>query len=918
MEKQLIIIKGDEYRAKIEREIKKGDFFAEVYAKANTAVKEIVQEMGDYCKQNQNGFRIKYQGMGNNMILFCAGRGQGKTSAMQSFAKVLRREVSSELFEVDEKYNFHVLDSIDPTALDGEESILRVLIARLFFEYEEMFDKREKLKDEREENRLKAALLDLFQQCFANVDYLKGKQKRDVGQDDLEYLAGMGNSATLKKNLYKLIKTLLKFMYPNNEENRNYLVIQIDDVDLSVVDIFSLCEDVRNYFSIPNVIVLMAADYEHLRDTVYKKYLEENRVFWKDMGDKDKMENCHRMAARYVEKVFPSGHRINLPLVDEALEMAEDVIHVSYREYLNGDKHEELLSEEAQNCKDVQEQLFWEIYQKTGIAFMKLTGGMHPFLPHTLRQMTHFLKLLSDMQPVDINLAYQAAVGAEKNEGGKEQEEVKKLESNINDLKSYFLDYWCPGRLKKGRVKFICELDKCNQRRNVRKLNIYLKKNTKDIFTEEDNNYQKVIYKMRRNDEEFDEDFREALEIYFTLYFNGWFTLALKDEKQYSYIKKYFGTSLALTRQKLNEVRYSENLPHVLFFDVDIKKLDNLLPGWREGQVSLWIRRFCIPLDENRNELDHVIVDNGKSGSGLNEELAFLRFDALRAVLTALDPVARKIEPAIDIKIDVPTEESVQDKLIIIDENEEEKAREEKTSRLIGVKNVLANMDVQRYVSRKMEDLFNNYPKSKKGNGIWFSWNEEGKNIYGLFNSWVEASGYLADKSEKLKSVINGDDIQYAADNNIWDALYVCSENRQFALKVYKQNTQGVLDNIKEGLKNAVNYLNSNDAKKMDGLKTSISTDSLDSELSEFKYKLAEFEDTRRALEALKKQYNALAEEVQKMENPEEKNELTKQISDCKTAVDKAESVVASIEDSDKQIGDVNGHKDHAAKKRES
>ena len=54
------------------------------------------------------------------------------------------------------------------------------------------------------------------------------------------------------------------------------------------------------------------------------------------------------------------------------------------------------------------------------------------------------------------------------------------------------------------------------------------------------------------------------------------------------------------------------------------------------------------------------------------------------------------------------------------------------------------------------------------------------------------------------------------------------------------------------------------------------------------------------------------------MENPEEKNELTKQISDCKTAVDKAESVVASIEDSDKQIGDVNGHKDHAAKKRES
>lgn len=37
-----------------------------------------------------------------------------------------------------EGYDFHVLESIDSTALDGKESILRVLIARLFSEYDKM------------------------------------------------------------------------------------------------------------------------------------------------------------------------------------------------------------------------------------------------------------------------------------------------------------------------------------------------------------------------------------------------------------------------------------------------------------------------------------------------------------------------------------------------------------------------------------------------------------------------------------------------------------------------------------------------------------------------------------------------------------------------------------------------------------
>ena len=91
MNKVIRIFKGDEYRPKIEKEFRKDDFFAEVYERAYSILKEIQEEM--HARRLENGeeqhFALEEGSVGNNIIAFCGRRGQGKSSAMQSFARTL-------------------------------------------------------------------------------------------------------------------------------------------------------------------------------------------------------------------------------------------------------------------------------------------------------------------------------------------------------------------------------------------------------------------------------------------------------------------------------------------------------------------------------------------------------------------------------------------------------------------------------------------------------------------------------------------------------------------------------------------------------------------------------------------------------------------------------------------------------------
>ena len=457
MDREIVIYKGDEHRAKMEKQFFRKDFFAGVYCRAYKLLTEIEREMEAYGREieKNNNRLIRYQGMGNNIIIFCGGRGQGKTSAMQSFAKCLdgtymdeRRDKDPERLEFVSEIDpgkYEVVDSIDPSAMESGESILGVLISRLFFRLEEHIKNDGHLsKDDRQFLQDKNEIVKLFETCYANIACIKSGKEANCAQDDLQKLSQMGSSAKLKENLHDLIKKYLAMEAGRRhcgDDSCRYLIIPIDDADLMTKKLFRLCEDIRNYLSIPNVIIFMAVDYEQLLHAIYQKYLKQYKVMREAEADKYFYEECHKMAAKYLEKIFPAMHRIDLPQLDDMLAERLDHIKFDYK-IQNGEKEygSAFADVDFGQCNDLQEQLLKILYSRTGMIFRGQDQSIHPFMPHTFRELTHWIKLLYNMHEIDCDRdVYRKFQKLEDLDDSL----VDKLRENIQAVKQYFVNYWC-------------------------------------------------------------------------------------------------------------------------------------------------------------------------------------------------------------------------------------------------------------------------------------------------------------------------------------------------------------------------------------------------------------------------------------------------------------------------------------------
>ena len=158
---RIIVYQGDENRAKIETEFSKDMFFADVYADAEDMVREIVCEVKRQEKKQDSieCSNNSFQRTPNNIIAFCAQRGQGKTTAMKSFARLLMEGQKNKEDAVFADDKFVALDSIDPAALDRGESIVRVVLSRLFYKLEKKYENDEEVQQ-------RERILDLFQKKF--------------------------------------------------------------------------------------------------------------------------------------------------------------------------------------------------------------------------------------------------------------------------------------------------------------------------------------------------------------------------------------------------------------------------------------------------------------------------------------------------------------------------------------------------------------------------------------------------------------------------------------------------------------------------------------------------------------------------------------------------------------------------------
>lgn len=290
---------NEEYKIKIENG---NDFnnsiFKEVYESALKNVIEIVKQSDKNQDNNYDDF--------NNIIAFTGERGKGKSSSMISFRDALinkKDDKNRKFFENFDYYyisdkSFASIDIIDPSFFRGEESLFEIILAKMFQKFQDEIQ----FKDSKITQDEKRALIQHFQNVFENLQIINSDRKDLYKKESIEALSKLATSSNLRDSFKKLISYYLRIF----ENNKNYLVIAIDDFDLNFSNTFLMLEDLRRFFIQTKIIILISSNKDQLFSSIYNTF---NNEIKKEINS----ESIKNRTSKYIEKLIPISRTIELP-----------------------------------------------------------------------------------------------------------------------------------------------------------------------------------------------------------------------------------------------------------------------------------------------------------------------------------------------------------------------------------------------------------------------------------------------------------------------------------------------------------------------------------------------------------------------------------------------------------------------------
>lgn len=315
-----------------------GDFKTSIlynsYKNAFQITKEIIGKNEELWKSGNKttGTIMRNHEQIYNIISFTGGRGTGKTSAMLSYMEFLKDYYKKlKRSELDEEwvfsgsefnkdgYMFTGIEYIDASVLNNKkEDILGSVLSKMLKKWMD-----EDKRSYGESGIVKTGDYDYKKRQirlkFSNVyDCLKDlRSEKDILDKDsdmyMETLEKLSLTLNVKQSFQQLVDDFLDIMeYPVVEgrlsKKNHFLVISIDDLDLNINNGFMMLEQIRMYLMVPNVIVLLSANYEQLEQICYNHYMTE---FFHIKDEPEIREYVHALTREYLEKVIPPQRCIN-------------------------------------------------------------------------------------------------------------------------------------------------------------------------------------------------------------------------------------------------------------------------------------------------------------------------------------------------------------------------------------------------------------------------------------------------------------------------------------------------------------------------------------------------------------------------------------------------------------------------------
>ncbi|WP_053405209.1 hypothetical protein [Persicobacter sp. CCB-QB2] len=392
---RVVVKEGDDYK-------NENSLFLNLYQRAEHHVQEIL---------SQNLKASNSDNLSNNVIAFCGDRGTGKSSVMVSVKNALCKDYYiRESFSVNSNkgsIGFTGLPTIDPTMMEDNDDLIKVVLAYMFAEFETQLKENPGLKQS-----LKRELLKEFEEVF---QILQAIHKGSIMDGEcLEALSLLASGTKLRERFEKLVKKYLEFV------EKQVLVISIDDFDLNITKAYDMAEQLRKYLNCSNVIVLMAVKIEQMHEAV-------EQAFWVQLKNKSQISKTEElvdkpseMADKFIQKLIPIDRRILMPEMGGYSNDEEFKLKLVFGEktvFSSGDQSHTL-----------ETALLRLIYDTTGLIFLIPEYGLHYLVPSNLRGYVNLMSMLWHMKPKENQLLTS----------------TQKLQ-NLNLFEEYLLNDWLKG-----------------------------------------------------------------------------------------------------------------------------------------------------------------------------------------------------------------------------------------------------------------------------------------------------------------------------------------------------------------------------------------------------------------------------------------------------------------------------------------
>ena len=374
----------------------------------------------------------------NNVFAFVGDRGTGKTSCMISVAGLLmnKRGVTEATHPFIYKDHFETIDLIDPAYFDQSRYLISLFLAKLYKSFLEHIEKIENSKGERISSSDKQKFLQYYREAHSQLHRLYHEKKKDNFSDEdlMEYVEDASASVNLKRTIKDLVDAYIDCFHWKD----TILILRIDDVDMDFGKASEMIESMRKYFIQPNLLVFVSCSLEQLK-------IIKTRDFLSEIKDASQKDWCEELADRYLAKVFPQSHCIQMPSPTTYHDYALRVygkFETEAGKKVEEDENIRTITKdkkiEERNSRDfvsVKQALLELILKKTRYLFYNTNYYESYIVPRNLRELRQLMKLLITMP--------------DYNAGGASNHHNKTL------FKEYFYGPWVLSNLDEADRKYV-------------------------------------------------------------------------------------------------------------------------------------------------------------------------------------------------------------------------------------------------------------------------------------------------------------------------------------------------------------------------------------------------------------------------------------------------------------------------------